>query len=141
MFGDCDYVAQVKGIVYSHVCRVHLGVALGCRFCPEKSWWQARYWSIHMQSVHPQEPKFEPLVLPENIKAEPVKSEVQITEERFEIPNPKRPLESTREAEITKHIKQELSESQALRELAKSDEGHSICCQPINHHYHDARYC
>ena len=34
LFGDCDYRAQVKGIVYSHICRVHLGVALGCRFCP-----------------------------------------------------------------------------------------------------------
>ena len=48
MFGDCDYTAQVKGIVYSHIRQVHLGVALGCRFCPKKSWWQARYWSIHM---------------------------------------------------------------------------------------------
>ena len=34
MFSDCDYGAQVKGIVYSHIHRVHLGVALGCRFCP-----------------------------------------------------------------------------------------------------------
>ena len=94
MFSDCDYGAQVKSIVYLHIHRVHLGVALGCRFCPEKCWWQARYWSIHMQSIHPQEPKFEPLVLPENIKAEPVESKVQITEERFEIPTPKHPMEN-----------------------------------------------
>ena len=36
MFSDCNYGAQVKGIVYLHIRRVHLGVALGCRFCPEK---------------------------------------------------------------------------------------------------------
>ena len=34
MFSDCDYGAQVKGIIYLHIHRVHLGVALGCRFCP-----------------------------------------------------------------------------------------------------------
>ena len=99
MYSDCDYRAQVKGIVYSHIRRVHLGVALGCRFCTRKCWWQAPYWSIHMQSVHPQEQKFKPLVLPKNIKAEPIESEVQITEERFEIPTPKRLLETEKEAE------------------------------------------
>ena len=102
MFGDCDYGAQVKGIVYSHVHQVHLGVALGCRFCPQKSWWKARCWSIHMQNTHPQESKFEPLVLPPDIKAEPIESEVQITEERFEIPTPKHLLEAVKEAECTK---------------------------------------
>ena len=117
------YGAQVKGIVYSHIRRVHLGVALGCRFS-----------DIHMQSVHPQEPKFEPLVLPENIKAEPVESEVQITEERFEIPTPKHLLKSAQEAEVTKRMKQELSESQALQELAKSDEGHSYAFQSTRAH-------
>ena len=129
MFGDCDYGAQVKGIVYSHIHWVHLGVALGCRFCPKKSWWQAHYWSIHMQNIHPQEPIFEPLVLPENIKAELVESEVQITKERFEIPTPKCLLESAKEAEVTKRIKQELSKSQALQELAKSGESHTYAFQ------------
>ena len=134
MFGDCDYGAQVKGIVYSHVHRVHLGVTLGCRFCPKKSWWQARYWSIHMQNIHPQEPKFEPLVLPENIKAEPVESEVLITEERFEIPTPKHLLEAKKEAQTTKRIKQELGEVQALWELAKTDKRHSYTFQSSRAH-------
>ena len=134
MFGDCDYAAQVKGIVYSHIRRVHLGVALGCRFCPEKSWWQARYWSIHMQNVHPQESKFEPLILPEGIKAEPVESEIVITQEKFEIPIPKRTTESAEEASVTKRIKRELSEAHALQELAKSDESHSYAFQSTKAH-------
>ena len=73
-----------------------------------------------MQSVHPQELKFEPLVLPENIKAEPIESEVQITEERFEIPTPKHLLETEKEVETSKCIKQELDEAHALQEFAKS---------------------
>ena len=82
-----------------------------------------------MQSVHPQELKFEPLVLPENIKAEPIESEVQITEERFEIPTPRRPMETEKEAETSKCIKQELDEAHALQELAKSDDSHSYAFQ------------
>ena len=134
MFSDCDYAAQVKGIVYSHIHRVHLGVALGCRFCPEKSWWQACYWSIHMQNVHPQQPKFKPLVLPEDIKAEPVESEIVITQEKFEIPTPKHSSETEKDAVITKHIKRELSESQALQELARMDESHSYAFQSSRAH-------
>ena len=82
-----------------------------------------------MQNAQPQEPKFKPLVIPENIKAEPVESEVQMTEEWFEIPTPKHLLEAEKEAETTKCIKQKLSETQALRELAKSDEGYSYTFQ------------
>ena len=82
-----------------------------------------------MKSVHPQEPKFESLVLPENIKAEPIESEVQITEERFEIPTPKRLLEAENEAETTKRIKQELDEVHALQALAKSDNSHNYAFQ------------
>ena len=134
MLSDCDYGAQLKGIVYSHIHRVHLGVALGCRFCPEKCWLQACYWSIHMQSIHSQEPKFEPLVLPENIKAEPVESEVQITEERFEIPTPKCPMETEKEVETSKYIKQELDEAHTLQELAKSDDSHSYAFQSTKAH-------
>ena len=134
LFDDCDYAAQVKGIVYSHIRRVHLGVALGCRFCPEKSWWQACYWSIHMQNVHPQESKFEPLILPESIKAEPVESVIVITQEKFEIPIPKRTTESAEEASVTKRIKRKLSEAHALQELAKSDESHSYAFQSTKAH-------
>ena len=69
------------------------------------------------------------MVLPENIKAEPIESEVQITEERFEIPTPKHLLEAEKEAETTKHIKQELDEAHALQVLAKSDNSQSYAFQ------------
>ena len=77
----------------------------------------------------PPRTKFEPLVIPENIKAEPVESEVQMTEEWFEIPTPKHLCEAEKEAETTKCMKQKLSETQALLELAKSDEGYSYTFQ------------
>ena len=40
-FGDCSYAAQTHGVVATHVRRVHLGHALGCRFCTGSAWWQA----------------------------------------------------------------------------------------------------
>ena len=58
-----------------------------------------------MQNVHPQESKFEPLILPEGIKAGPIESEIVITQEKFEIPIPKRTTESAEEASVTKRIK------------------------------------
>ena len=87
-----------------------------------------------MQSIHSQEPKFEPLVLPENIKAEPVESEVQITEERLKIPTPKHPMETKKEVETSKCIKQELDEAHALQELAKSNDSHSYAFQSTKAH-------
>ena len=53
LFQECDYVAQKRGVVCSHIRRVHLGRALGCVFCPTKAWWQTRYWGEHMRDVHP----------------------------------------------------------------------------------------
>ena len=82
-----------------------------------------------MQNVHPQQPKFEPLVLPEGIKAKPVESEIVITQEKLEIPVPKRSSEADKDATITKHIKRELSETQALEELARTDESHTFAFQ------------
>ena len=32
LFGNCDYGAQVRGNTLSHIRRVHLGAAFGCRF-------------------------------------------------------------------------------------------------------------
>ena len=75
-YGDCQYAGQTHGVVCTHVRRVHLGHALGCRFCPTLSWWQARYWSDHMDRAHSNQPKYEALSLPENpegiVKAEEV---------------------------------------------------------------------
>ena len=80
-FKDCAYIAQTHGVVATHVRKVHLGHALSCRFCPATAWWQARYWSDHMDKVHSDQPKYEPLSFPEGtIKAEEV-SAVDIPEE------------------------------------------------------------
>ena len=36
---NCEYVAQTRGVLCSHIRRVHLRITLGCHFCPEKCWW------------------------------------------------------------------------------------------------------
>ena len=81
----CNYVAQTRGVLCSHVHWVHLGIALGCRFCPEKCWWQARYWSEHMDKAHTNIPKFMIDVHPTPSEAE---SQVYVTEETIVIPAP-----------------------------------------------------
>ena len=70
---ECQYVAHTSGLIATHIHRVLVGHALGCRFCPTLAWWQARYWSEHMDKKHPDQPKFKALALPEGaLKAEEV---------------------------------------------------------------------
>ena len=61
----CEYAAHTSAVVASHICHVHLGIALGCHFCPSSAWWQGRYWSDHMDRFHSDQAKYEPLVMPE----------------------------------------------------------------------------
>ena len=87
LYGEgCEYGAQSRGILCTHVRRVHLGIALACRFCPNKVWWQARYWLLHMKDTHPEMPLYEPVSMTSTDPA--VSSEIAITEEHFEIPAP-----------------------------------------------------
>ena len=87
LFGDgCEYGAQARGVVCTHVRRVHLGVALACRFCPNKVWWQARYWKLHMRDTHADMPLYEPISMSTTDPDE--SSEIAITEEHFEVPIP-----------------------------------------------------
>ena len=75
-FGNCNYAAQTHGVVATHVRRVHLGHAQSCCFCAGSAWWQARYWSNHMDQVHSNQPKYEPLTMPQGpIKSEEVTAE------------------------------------------------------------------
>ena len=90
LYGNCDYGAQVRGATLSHIRRVHLGHALAYKYCPEKSWWQARYWLTHMSEEHPGLPMFEIVNLPPNLEAVKVEPDVFVTEEHFEVPVPKR---------------------------------------------------
>ena len=83
-FKNCSYIAQTHGVVATHIRKVHLGHALSCRFCPATAWWQARYWSDHMDKCHSDQPKYEPLTLPEGtIKAEEVSTENIPEEDHF----------------------------------------------------------
>ena len=58
LFEGCDFGAQVRVNTLSHIRRVHLGHAVGCRYCPTHAWWQARTWSDHMTHTHPDVPKY-----------------------------------------------------------------------------------
>ena len=58
MFGNCDYSAQVRANTQSYIRRVHLGHAIGCRYCPTWAWWQVCTWLDHMSNTHPKVPKY-----------------------------------------------------------------------------------
>ena len=87
LFEGCDYRAQVRANTLSHIRRVHLGHAVGCRFCPTRAWWQARTWSDHMTHTHPNVPKYPPQNVT-GLLTEPSTGEIAISEERFEVQVP-----------------------------------------------------
>ena len=96
--GDCTYVSHTHGVCTTHVRRCHLGYAVGCRFCPQKRWWQARTWSEHMDKYHSDVPKFEVLEMPTGVvKAEEIEPELFIEKEKFVIPAPGGQLPSTQD--------------------------------------------
>ena len=86
IFKGCNYGAQTRGNTLSDICRVHLRHALGCCFCPEKSWWQARYWIKHMDQEHSDLPKYETIHIPVNVEAVKIEPEMFISKEHFEVP-------------------------------------------------------
>ena len=89
LFEGCDFSAQVRVNTLSHIRRVHLGHAVGCRYCPTRAWWQARTWSDHMTHTHPDIPKYPPQEM-SNVPLGSSKgdSEVFISEEWFEVEVP-----------------------------------------------------
>ena len=87
LFEGCDYGAQVRANTLSHIRRVHLGHAVGCRFCPTHAWWQARTWSDHKTHTHPNIPKYPPQNVT-GLPTEPSTGEIAISEERFEVQVP-----------------------------------------------------
>ena len=124
LFDSCDYGAQVRASTCSHIRRVHLGHAIGCRYCPAKGWWQARYWVNHMKSQHPDLPKFEVVELPVNPEAVKIEPEIFVQEEHFTIPIPKSQVETPVDEPSTKRIKQEVSNLMSYQEWeAASKEG------------------
>ena len=89
LFEGCDFGAQVRANTLSHIRRVHLGHAVGCRYHPTHAWWQAYTWSDHMTHTHPDVPKYPS----QEISSIPLgsskgDSEVFISEERFKVEVP-----------------------------------------------------
>ena len=120
LFGNCDYGAQVRGNTLSHIHRVHLGAAFGCRFCPKLAWWQAKSWSNHMDSVHSNEQKYEALKLPSGpIEAVKVEPDIFVAEEHFTIPVPKSKVVESDEPS-TKRIKKEITGVMSYQEFEKA---------------------
>ena len=116
LFEGCDFGAQVRANTLSDIRRVHLGHAVGCRYCPTRAWWQARTWSDHMTHTHPDVPKYPPQEM-SSIPQESSKgdSEVFISEECFEVGVPTSVNESP-----LKKIKEEPS---ALLSYSKWEKG------------------
>ena len=124
LFDSCDYGAQVRASTCSHLRRVHLGHAIGCRYCPAKGWWQARYWVNHMKSQHPDLPRFEVVVLPPNPEAVKIEPELPAQEEHSAIPVPKDQADSSVERPSAKRVKREATDLLSYEEWeAESREG------------------
>ena len=87
LFEGCNYGAQVRVNMLSHIRRVHLGHAVGCRYCPTRAWWQARTWSDLMTHTHPDVPKYPPQDV-SDLPSEPLTGEISISEECFEVQVP-----------------------------------------------------
>ena len=84
LFENCDYGAQVRANTLSHIRRVHLGHAVGCRYCPTRAWWLAHTWLDHMSHTHPNVLKYPPQEV-SGLPLEPSTGEISISEERFDV--------------------------------------------------------
>ena len=89
----CEYVAQTRAVLCSHVRRVHLRITIGCRLCPEKCWWQARTWAEHMDKSHAGLPRYEVITSGANVMSTTgdetkEEGELYISEETIVVPAP-----------------------------------------------------
>ena len=51
-FEGCDRIFKQLAGIYNHLCRLHLGVAIGCYYC-SGPWWTSKGWSDHHTREHP----------------------------------------------------------------------------------------
>ena len=97
-----------------------------------------------MRDSHPDKPIFEPLMMPGGeLQAEPIDPEIFLTEEHFEIPDPKRvkvsPIPKVKE-EVVEETSSDITLSQAwspikrrshdVYSLAEAPEGHPESARP-----------
>ena len=69
---SCNYYRGQKTLVATHICHVHLGICLACKFCP-KTFWTPSGWEAHNQNIHKdQDNWYEQEANLFNVKAKPV---------------------------------------------------------------------
>ena len=52
LYGDCDHKSSSRPGCATHIRRKHLGIALGCKFCPAKLFYKHASWRDHMRAKH-----------------------------------------------------------------------------------------
>ena len=52
LYGDCDHKSSSRPGCATHIRRKHLGIALGCKFCPAKLFYKHASWQDHMRAKH-----------------------------------------------------------------------------------------
>ena len=52
LYGDCDHKSSNRPGCATHIRRKHLGIALGCKFCPAKLFYKHSSWQDHMRAKH-----------------------------------------------------------------------------------------
>ena len=51
-FEGCNCIFKQLAGIYNHLCRLHLGVVVGCYYC-SGCWWTSKGWSDHHTREHP----------------------------------------------------------------------------------------
>ena len=66
---DRPYFGDLPGY-RSHFCRVHLGICLGCPYCPDRGYWNSTGWLKHMKEKHTGAPWYGSQIVDECAQAE-----------------------------------------------------------------------
>ena len=66
---DRPYSGDLPGCG-SHFRRVHLGICLGCPYCPDRRYWNSTGWLKHMKEKHNETPWYGSQILDERAQAE-----------------------------------------------------------------------
>ena len=49
---ECQYSAHNHGTIATHICHAHMGICVGCQYCPKKSS-SGHTWGDHFKTDHP----------------------------------------------------------------------------------------
>ena len=73
---DRPYSGDLPGY-RSHFCRVHLGICLGCPYCPDHRYWISTGWLKHMKEKHTGAPWYSSQIVDECTQAEAMLAALQ----------------------------------------------------------------